>query len=130
MNKELLDELTERFSKRTSRIYEGRNRRVFVFKGYVVKVPMNEGGMTDNDWEGSVSNGPRPLREWSVVYPKTRLVWHDDVPILFMERVIPVTSKRIRARLKKVPRWVGCVDCGQVGFTKDGRLVAYDYGVR
>jgi hypothetical protein len=26
------------------------------------------------------------------------------------------------------PSWAGEVDCGQVGYNKTGRLVAYDYG--
>ena len=28
----------------------------------------------------------------------------------------------------ELPDWTGFVDCGQVGFTKKGELVAYDFG--
>jgi hypothetical protein len=31
-------------------------------------------------------------------------------------------------QMSSLPPWAGQIDCGQVGKTKYGKLVAYDYG--
>ena len=38
--------------------------------------------------------------------------------------------ERAEARIpyESLPGWAGFIDCGQVGKTKDGRIVAYDFG--
>lgn len=110
-----------------------RNRIAFLFEKHVVKIPRCQDGLFDNDWEGSVRNNEESLgHPYYVQYPRTRLFYWKDVPILFMERVEPVNWKE---KLKSIgdfefPDWVNSVDCGQVGYTRDGRLVAYDYGLR
>lgn len=122
-----IHELTIRFKKRALQIDEGRNRRVFVFSKYVIKIPITYNGITDNDWEGSISNtndDPDEIR-----YPRTRLTYWEALPIVLMERVTLVTTAAIKARLGSCPDWVNSVDGGQVGFTRDGRLVAFDYGL-
>jgi hypothetical protein len=124
------DKLFARFQGRAEHVYEGRNRRAYLIKGYVVKVPLNWDGIADNSWEGSVRNGDQPLREYDIVYPKTRIVDFEGIPVLMMERVHPATSRLIKRVLGRVPKWIDRVDCCQVGFTKDRRLVAYDYGPR
>jgi hypothetical protein len=95
---------------------------------YVVKIPKNLDGIVDNDWEGSVSNGNDDPHE--IRYARTHLAWVDELPIVFMEWVEPATSREIIKRLGFEPDWVMSVDCGQVGFARDGRLLAYDYGPR
>jgi hypothetical protein len=124
------DPLFARFARRAEAVYQGRNRRTFLIKGYAVKIPLNFDGAADNDWEGSVRNGEMPLREYDIVYPRTRLIYFSGIPVLFMERVLPATSNHVRRILGRVPKWIDRVDGGQVGFTKDGRPVAYDYGPR
>lgn len=125
------EEICKRFRDRALEVHCGRNREVFVFRGYVVKVPLNLNGIADNDWEGSVSNSEEyPQSDWQVQYARTRMVYVKDIPVVFMEKLEDVTSKEIVRRLGREPNWTGCVDGGQVGFNKHGRLLAYDYGIR
>lgn len=120
--------LRERFSSRAEAIYCGRNREVFVMHSYVVKIPRNYDGIADNHWEGSVSNSVEyPQSDWQVQYARTRIAVVHDIPVVFMERL---EEGSIVERLGREPNWVGCVDGGQVGFNKQGRLLAYDYGIR
>lgn len=125
---ELVSRLHRRFSTRSQRVFCGRNRNVFDMGRYVVKIPKNLDGIVDNDWEGSVSNGNDDPHE--IRYARTHLAWVDELPIVFMEWVEPATSREIIQRLGFEPDWVMSVDCGQVGFARDGRLLAYDYGPR
>lgn len=126
-----LEKLDARYAPRAIEILEGRNRRVYVMRNYVVKVPRNGDGIADNDWEGSVSNCEQyPQSDYQVQYARTRMFVVSDVPIVLMERVTEATSKEIVLRLRREPQWTWSVDGGQVGFNKRGRLVAYDYGCR
>lgn len=121
--------LYERYFDRANSMTYGRNRAVFFFDKFVVKLPMNWGGVGDNDWEGSISNGPDAEScSWQVLFARTRLAYVNQYPIVFMERVEHAKYNDLRQLYGKVPDWVGCVDCGQVGFTRSGKLVAYDYG--
>jgi hypothetical protein len=125
---ELLLRLHQRFAKRCVDYTFGRNRGVFVMPGnYVVKIPKNGDGCTDNDWEGSISNGEDSSEE-DVQYARTRLFYYKEdnnlIPIVFMEYV------EYHCDYKNQPDWVASVDCGQVGYNKKGRLVAFDYGIR
>lgn len=99
--------------------------------GYVVKIPRNWDGVADNDWEGSVSNCEEyPQSDYQVQYARTRMIYFMDIPVVFMEHVLDSSSEEIRNKLGREPDWVWSVDGGQVGFNKQGRLVAYDYGIR
>lgn len=121
--------LYERFLPRCRDYLIGRNRIAFMFNTYVVKLPWSDDGFGDNDWEGSVSNDPTsPDNEWNIQYARTRLHYEGEIPVLFMERVQPLTTKGIVDRFGAEPEWVMSVDCGQVGINRQGRLVAYDYG--
>lgn len=121
----------EKYIRRAEAFDYGRNRCVFLFDKYVVKLPKNHDGIADNDWEGSVSNDHNTAPcEWQVQFPRTRLAYVNELSIVFMERIEAANEKEIRRRLGYVPKWVDCVDCGQVGFTRSGKLVAYDYGYR
>ncbi|MBA9846800.1 hypothetical protein [Ralstonia pickettii] len=123
--------LHERFARRSFAAWAGRTRNVFQMRGgYVVKLPKNFLGIRDNDWEGAVSNAPDSLGcEWHVQYPRTRLAVFDEVPVVFMEFVKPLSSQEIVSQFGHEPEWVMSVDGGQVGVNRAGRLVAYDYGV-
>ncbi|WP_461515582.1 hypothetical protein [Ralstonia sp. 121560039-2] len=123
--------LHERFARRAIAAWAGRTRNVFQLRdGYVVKLPKNFLGIKDNDWEGSVLNAPGSVgSEWHVQYPRTRMATFDEVPVVFMEFVKPLSSQEVVSRFGHEPEWVMSVDGGQVGVNRAGRLVAYDYGV-
>lgn len=123
--------LHHRFAARALSVAGGRNRNTFLMPGnYVVKLPKSWEGYGDNDWEGSISNAEENLNSpYHVQYPKTRLLYVEDIPILFMEKVKPIYEKELIDLFEEIPDWVHCVDCGQVGITKKGRLVAFDYGL-
>lgn len=124
--------LYKRFSKKAKNIYYGRNRIVFDMGMFVAKLPCAWGGFGDNDWEGSVSNSKEQMLEPTkhLQYARTKLVYVGGIPVCYMEKVDealdidgihPFDNKRM-------PGWVSYVDCGQVGYTRRGRLVAYDWG--
>lgn len=130
-NKGILENLHIRYMKRALHVFAGRTRNVFLMSGgYVVKLPKNFDGITDNDWEGSVENSEDSIGVFEEYqYPHHRMVYSKGIPVVFMEEVEPLTSKEIVQRFGKEPEWVMSVDCGQVGVNKRGRLVAYDYGL-
>lgn len=120
--------LYERYSRRALHIFYGRNRIVFELPHCVVKLPRDAGGFADNDWEGSVSNSPETYNDdIHVQYPRAAVVYWRDIPVTFMEKVKDLDPW---PGYDALPDWVGSVDGGQVGYTKKGRLVAYDYGPR
>ncbi len=97
----------------------GRNRIVFALKSknYVIKVPLNLAGNSDNSVEAK--------RGVDFGYPvaKAKRVIIDDFCCAVMEYV-----EHADRFDNELPDWTGFVDCGQVGFTKKGELVAYDFG--
>lgn len=100
---------------------QGRNREAFLTKRgkYIIKVPLNEAGWSDNLIEVTDYERNRFLgREYMA---RCRMVVLSGVPCLIMERVDPVTS------LKGLPEWTDFVDCRQVGYNRKGKLVAYDW---
>lgn len=121
--------LYKRYTKKAKAIHYGRNRIVFDMGYYVVKLPSDHAGFGDNDWEGSVSNGPEQLANPLdyIQYARTRLMYVQDIPVCLMEKVS--TEHEVHPFSdKSMPDWVSSVDCGQVGYTRRGRLVAYDWG--
>lgn len=124
--------LFDRFHKRCKGFESGRTRCAFIFDRYVVKLPITQGGIGDNDWEGSVSNGPEQNEDEHVQYARTRMHYYKGLeffPVVFMEFVQWARGAEIVAKLGHEPDWVDCVDCGQVGFNRAGKLVAFDYGI-
>jgi hypothetical protein len=105
-----------------SYLAEGRNRAVFIKdEKWVVKVPLNDYGMSDNYAE------ERRYQKFGktgddIPYAECRVV-HDTngIPLLEMERVTLLTET------DAVPKWADYVDCAQVGRTSSGEIVAYDY---
>lgn len=126
--------LYKRYTKKAKNIYYGRNRIVFDMGRYVVKLPSAHGGFGDNDWEGSIGNGPEQLAEplKYVQYARTRLMYVNDIPVCLMEKVEHATVEQTNAHLNTLggeSDWTWSVDGGQVGFNSRGKLVAYDYGM-
>lgn len=121
-----------KYALKAYQVYSGRNRNTFILSDrIVVKLPRNFDGFTDNDWEGSISNSIESFNHPEhIQYPKTKLVFVTEVPIVFMQRITPLQSTEITQMFGSEPDWTFSVDCGQVGITRQGRLVAYDYGLR
>jgi hypothetical protein len=104
---------------------EGRTRTVYLLDdNRVAKVPTDEDGLNANYREAL----------WSEKFGKTGEVpiadaaietWTSadgtELDVLVMERV-----EETAVVYKDMPEWVGWVDCGQVGYDREGRLVAYD----
>lgn len=84
--------------------------------GYVIKVPYDDAGAFSNgveaDWQHSDY----------IPLAKCWLDWLDGFPyaLLIMEKVTPVRD------FSNLPKWTNAVDCVQVGYTVDGKLVAFD----
>jgi len=96
----------------------GRHRTVFRDGNWVYKVPHDEEGwgMASNDREAQGALwSDEPER-----FANCELVVVQDFQLLKMEYVTPASHLR--------GGWTDFIDCGQVGYTKDGRLVAYDWG--
>lgn len=100
---------------------EGRNRRVFLSPNgrYVVKVPKNDQGYWDNVSEHRAYR----CGGWLGKGRHARCRIHAESGILVMERVRCESSPDVL----DANQWTSAVDCGQVGWTHDGRLVAYDF---
>jgi hypothetical protein len=118
--------LFERYFARHKTFEFGRNRAVFFYPTFVVKLPITHDGIVDNDWEGSISGGGR----YDVQLARTRMFYVGDFPVVLMERIDEATDVSIRQRLGYLPDWVNSVDGGQVGFNRKGDLLAFDYGLR
>lgn len=99
---------------------EGRHRRVYFDRENheVIKVPFHESGISAN-YEELDTQGP--------IYARTsldeELTAKYKIPVLRMEEV-DVSLHYLNPDL---PGWVDTIDCRQVGYTKDGRLVAFDW---
>jgi len=92
-----------------------RHRVVFLDGDEVIKVPSCESGVAACDCE-LVEQGEKYAR----TRPDVALSKKTGLPIVRMEYVEHVGSS-------EQPDWTWSIDCGQVGRTKDGRLVAYDW---
>lgn len=97
----------------------GRNREVYRDGGTVLKLPLSEYGVQDNEGEASRYILWSPQDEH---YASCHIEPMYDLPILRMEYV-----ERAKSR-KGLPDWVDFIDGFQVGYNKHGKLVAYDYG--
>lgn len=97
----------------------GRHRKVFLSRSgkYVIKVPHNDGGFRANQEEYDLYCNQAKS---SIPLAKCRLHKSD---ILLMEFVKSASWR------PDLPEWVRSVDCQQVGYTRTGKLVAYDYSL-
>lgn len=95
----------------------GRNRACFARPGddYVIKIPVNSYGVMNNYDEAG----------WFAKFrnrmARSRIVRWAGLPVLVMERVTTGFT------YPDLPEWSDWVDCQQVGKTKRGVFVAYDY---
>lgn len=99
-------------------IGEGLDRIVFDAGEEVVKIPKHSAGIAANYSE------EYKYQRWEDqgIYAKCWIKEiNQGIPILFMEKVDPITE------YEDLPDWVDFIDCRQVGYTADNRLVAYDY---
>lgn len=111
----LIDRLTAKYG---DPIGEGYDRVVFNAGNWVVKVPGSTWSYRANYVEESY--GHRSCDNPCVA--TCRLFHIDGVPVLWMEKVVPVT------KFTGLPKWCDGVDGYQVGYNRQGKLVAYDYG--
>jgi len=92
-----------------------RHRAVFRDGDEVIKVPTRESGIhacyCELTQQGEILARTRADRDLSE---------ETGLPIVRMEYVEHVGRS-------ETPDWTWSIDCGQVGRTKDGRLVAYDW---
>lgn len=98
---------------------EGRHRAVFYDReaGEVIKVPIERSGIDANFYELDLQD---------IILARTELdpsSTEYGIPLLRMEYVEPIPC----TDHKGLPGWTLSIDCQQVGYTKDGRLVAYDW---
>lgn len=133
--------------------YSGCTRRAYIGKDWVFKVAKYPGDNYKNRVEAAryaVQTG-MPEEKASEVFGRDAiraLLRYRDVPIaechllpdgvLMMERVKSVnnlnvhegadqlTVDEMRKFGYKRPDWAGSVDCGQIGYNRNGELVAYD----
>lgn len=103
---------------------DGRNRVAMISpdRRIVFKLPLNNSGMLDNYRErrAFVLN---IRKKGYVEMAACRIIIPDGdagVPMLAMQYVEPIRYSN------DLPKWVDCVDCAQVGYNRQGRLVAYD----
>jgi len=96
-------------------IATGRHRVIFLDGDEVIKVPSREFGILACNYELNIQGEE---------YARTRLDEflsnETGLPIVRMEYVEHVG-------FSEKPDWTWSIDGGQVGKTKDGRLVAYDW---
>lgn len=89
---------------------------------YVVKIPVNGFGVLANVQEARDFRVNPHKHKGDMA--RCRLIRLGDEPCcLMMERVTPVD------RDIAMPDWVWKVDNGQIGFTRRGKLVAYDWSL-
>ncbi len=100
---------------------QGRNRVAYDNGDDVLKVPLNVQGCYDNESEyKQYTSGDSHLAKCTIekIYVSNSK-W--KVPVLHMEKV------DTNLTLAEKPDWADFIDCYQVGRTKDGHIVAYDY---
>ncbi len=107
----LVDKLTVKYGEPDC----GRNRAVFFSKFCVIKVPINDNGVVDNDWEASVKSDTTANGRW-----------------LEIDGLVCCMQQKLNTEITDhdLPDWVGSVDCQQVGYDRKGNLRAYDFGLR
>lgn len=92
-------------------IGKGRQRRTYKRGNFVLKVPFNEDGEHSNYREHYTYK-----KNIGDIYAPCRL---------FGRYLMMVYVQQVKHNL---PYWAGEIDCCQVGKTKAGKIVAYDFG--
>ncbi|PTH79100.1 hypothetical protein [Aeromonas veronii] len=121
-------ELHRRFCKKYGPPKLGTSRVSYISKSVVFKLPVSSDGFRHNDWEGSLMSIGEEGDSHYIPLARSRLhPGYIDIPIVVMEKVEEASLQCIRERLGHIPGFVSAVDMSQVGFTKKGKLVAFDY---
>ena len=92
----------------------GRGRVAFRHKNYVVKIPYTTDGERFNRIEAHT------YKNYNTKGRLARCRMHGIM--LVMEYIEQIKDHN------DLPLWVSYIDCEQVGYTRTGKLVAYDYG--
>lgn len=116
----------DHYTKKYGQPLLGRTRAVFDRgDSYMVKVPMNGEDLMANQSEIMTYEAKDPYIPVAECRMETDYsVVPEGMPVLVMEKVDIESASKLR--YKDMPDWVGSVDCGQVGYDRKGRLVAYD----
>lgn len=95
----------------------GRNRTCFARPDdhYVIKIPVNASGV-QNNWDEAAW-----FAKFREHMARCRVVQWLGLPVLVMERV------SVGFDSMDLPEWSEWVDCQQVGMSRRGAFVAYDY---
>jgi len=105
----------------------GTSRVTYLSKFVVFKIPISEDGFGMNDFEASLMGFGEEQDPWYIPLAKSKHLPQCGMPIVVMEKVIPADNEMILSIMGTIPSFVNSVDMGQVGFTKSGKLVAFDY---
>lgn len=105
-------------------VAQGRHRRVFISKDglTVYKVPYAPSGEDANIYELE-NQGDLTAETWL----HEKLTRELGVHVIQAEFVRDISAKELRRLTKEQRDWAFSLDCFQVGYTADGRLVAYDW---
>ncbi len=104
----------------------GRNRITYrISERYVVKIPLNQDGVADNWYEAKQCKRDPDTAKCRLLGDCLVMEFVDDIHQIWGH--LPLWEKMERINL--LPYWVDYVDCRQVGFTRTGKLVAYDFGL-
>lgn len=128
--KESIKNAVIRLSEKYVFIGAGRNRAVFLMKSgkYVIKVPVNYSGMSDNSYELRQKNETKKPVDNEMFFPAVKSVVLNDLLCIVMEKIEHITEEKYKEQNNKpFPCWVGFIDCNQVGLNKKGILMPYDY---
>lgn len=135
--------------------FSGSTRHTYVGQKWVYKLErLGRETFTRNKTEAALwllqegkKTYPELVEEFGHAVARSAQAFHDEgVPVaechllsdgtLMMERVRPVrnlqsdgeqlTYEELREMGYVEPRWAGMVDCEQIGYTRSGKLVAYD----
>ena len=105
----------------------GTSRVTYLSTRVVFKVPINDRGFRGNDWEASLMSIGKEGDKYYIPLARSRFLPKCEIPVVVMERVEEASLNNIEGRLGYIPDFVSAVDMGQVGWTRKGKLVAFDY---
>lgn len=97
---------------------KGTQRWVYDMGVYVLKVPLDEAGLMANDREANTFKRWKNRPDLDGCYYARCHLWKNGW--LLMEKITPLKEDP--------PEWADWIDCHQVGQTRHGKVVAYDFG--
>lgn len=117
--------VAKRLAARMEDAGQGRTRRAFFTPSgkHVVKVPLSWAGAEDNGTEAATYAARRG--DPDCVLAPCRMSSVNGFPVLVMKRLDTFHLPPY----EMLPQWTQCFDCCQVGFTPEGKLLAFDYGI-